>query len=123
MTYKDDPITTSCALLALSDGVHRLEVRRACRHHVKWPARVRAVAETDWHQAHVVNLSVTGVLLQIPQAYKIGQRVEVEIEFDTQSGCRTVVAGIGWVVREEDTDPRNAAIHFDLGYEPRFVES
>ena len=114
---------TSCALLALSDGVSRSEARRAYRHRVKWPARVRAVAETDWHQGHVVNLSVTGVLLQIQQAYKIGQRVDVEIEFDTQSGCRTVVAGIGWVVREEDTAPRNAAIHFDLGCRPGFVEA
>ena len=84
---------------------------------------MRAIAETDWHQGHVVNLSVTGVLLQIPQPYGIGQRVEVEIEFDTQSGCRTVVTGIGWVVREEDTDPRNAAIHFDVGCRPGFAES
>jgi hypothetical protein len=90
---------------------------------VKWPARVRAIAETDWHQGHVVNLSVTGVLLQLQRPYKIGQRVEVEIDFDTQAGCRTVVAGIGWVVRGDDNDPRNAAIHFDVGCQPRFVES
>jgi Tfp pilus assembly protein PilZ len=89
---------------------------------VKWPARVRAIAELDWHPGQVVNLSVSGVLLQTEQEYEIGERVEVEIDFLTHPDCRTIVAGVGWVVRDGN-DPRSAAIHFDLGCRPRFVDS
>jgi hypothetical protein len=94
------------------------EARRACRHRVKWPARVRSIAETTWHPAQVLNLSVTGVLLQFEQAYLIGERVEVEIDFLTQPGITTVVTGIGYVVREDATGARSTAIHFDLGCTP-----
>lgn len=99
----------------------RLEARRACRHHVTWPARVRSIAETDWHPGQVINLSVTGVLLRIDQEYEIGERVEVEIDFLTRPECKTIVTGVGYVVRE-DADPRHAAIHFDLGCTPK-IES
>jgi hypothetical protein len=94
------------------------EARRACRHRVRWPARVRSIAETAWHPAQVLNLSVTGVLLRTDQAYLIGERVEVEIDFLTQPGNTTVVTGVGYVVREDSTDARCTAIHFDLGCTP-----
>jgi Tfp pilus assembly protein PilZ len=94
------------------------EPRRACRHRVKWPARVRSIAETAWHPAQVLNLSVTGVLLQTEQAYEIGERVEVEIDFLTQPEIKTIVTGIGYVVREDSVDARCTAIHFDLGCTP-----
>ncbi len=94
------------------------EARRACRHRVKWPARVRSISETPWHPAQVLNLSVTGVLLQTDQAYEIGERVEVEIEFLTQPEIKTVVTGVGYVVREDRAETRCAAIHFDLGCTP-----
>ena len=97
----------------------RTETKRACRHPVEWPARVRLVTEVDWHASQVVNLSVTGVLLQTEQHYKIGERVEVEIDFLTQPEYRTVVAGEGFVVRGNGTAPRRAAIHFDLGCAPK----
>jgi hypothetical protein len=84
---------------------------------------VRAIAEVDWHPGEVVNLSVSGVLLHTHEEYEIGERVEVEIDFLTHANCKTIVAGVGWVVREEDSSPRNAAIHFDLGCRPRFVDS
>ncbi len=95
------------------------EIRRACRHPVEWPARVRLVTEVEWHASQVVNLSVTGVLLQTEQQYRIGERVEVEIDFLTQPEYRTVVAGVGSVVRGNRTAPRRAAIHFELGCAPR----
>jgi hypothetical protein len=99
----------------------RLEQRRACRHQVRWPARVRSIAETTWHPGQVINLSVTGVLLTIERAYNIGERVEVEIDFLTQPNRRMVVTGVGYVVRENGGNPHSAAIHFDLGFgtEPR----
>jgi hypothetical protein len=94
-----------------------LEARRACRHYVRWPARVRSITESKWHSGQVLNLSVTGVLLQLEQAYEIGERVEVEIDFLAQPECKTVVSGVGRVVREVG-DPYCAAIHFDLGCSP-----
>ena len=96
-----------------------VEARRACRHRVKWPARVRSIAETQWHPAQVLNLSVTGVLLQTEQAYEIGERVEVEIDFLTQPEIKTVVTGVGYVVREDqrrDTlrrDSLRSGLHAD----------
>lgn len=96
----------------------RVEARRACRHDVSWPARVRSITESRWHPGQVVNLSVTGVLLQTDKVYAIGERVEVEIEFLTQPDSKTVVSGVGYVVREHARDPYSAAIHFELGCRP-----
>ena len=97
----------------------RTQTRRACRHPVEWPARVRLVTEVEWHPGEVVNLSVTGVLLRTDQHYRIGERVEVEIDFLTQPENRTVVAGVGSVVRGNGAAPRRAAIHFDTGCAPK----
>jgi Tfp pilus assembly protein PilZ len=95
----------------------RIEARRACRHRVKWPARVRSIADSTWHPAQIINLSVTGVLLRTEQAYEIGERVEVEIDFLTHPEFTTVVTGVGYVVRD-DCEEQCAAIHFDLGCTP-----
>ena len=110
----------SCPNLAEAPRVIQVGHRRACRHTVRWPARIRSVAESTWHAGQVVNLSVTGVLLTTEQVYDIGERVEVEIDFLTQPNRRMVVTGVGYVVRETG-DPQSAAIHFDLGFgtEPR----
>ena len=97
----------------------RVEARRACRHVVKWPARVRSIAESKWHPGQVINLSVTGVLLQTERPYEIGERVEVEIDFLTKPETKTVVTGVGYVVREQGGKPYRAAIHFDLGCTPK----
>jgi hypothetical protein len=110
----------ACANLAVHRKViSRVEARRACRHQVKWPARVRSVAESMWHAGQVVNLSVTGVLMHTDQIYDIGERVEVEIDFLTQAESKTVVTGVGYVVRETGGNPHVAAIHFDLGCAPK----
>ena len=96
----------------------RSEARRACRHYVRWPARVRSITESQWHPGQVLNLSVTGVLLQLEKPYEIGERVEVEIDFLAQPESKTVVTGVGYVVREHGGQPYSAAIHFDLGCRP-----
>ena len=98
--------------------MERLEGRRASRHYVEWPARVRLVSESKWHTGRVLNLSVTGVLLQIEQVYGIGERVEVEIDFLAQPECKTVVSGVGHVVREHGSHPYSAAIHFEMECRP-----
>ena len=88
------------------------EVPRACRHRVRWPARVRSIDEVRWHSGHVVNLSVTGVLLWMDRQYRIGERVEVEIDFLTKPESRTVVSGFGYIVREDGKIPGGAAVQF-----------
>jgi len=107
-------------VLAVTHGAMTdLELRRACRHTVSWPARVRSVAESTWHSTQVINLSVTGVLLKTERSYEIGERVEVEIDFLTKPESKTVVTGVGRVVREHRGEPSGAAIHFDLGCAPK----
>jgi hypothetical protein len=82
---------------------------------------VRSITEVEWHTGQVVNLSVTGVLLQIDRHYEIGERVEVEIDFQTQPESRTVVAGVGHVVRghRNGAATKRAAIHFDVDCAPK----
>ena len=65
----------------------------------------------------MLNLSITGVLLRTEHVCKIGERVEVEIDFLTHPEFKTVVTSLGCVVREEH-DAQCAAIHFDLGSAP-----
>jgi hypothetical protein len=88
--------------------------KRACRHSVGWPARVRSVQDTGWRDGLAVNLSVTGVLLQVDHQYEVGDCVEVEIEFLTQPERKTIVSGVGYIVREDNARPGAAAIQFEM---------
>ena len=68
--------------------------------------------EVGWHAGQVVNLSVTGVLLRMDHQYRIGERVEVEIDFLTKPESKTVVSGVGLVVRKDAKIPGGAAVQF-----------
>jgi hypothetical protein len=59
-----------------------------------------------------VNLSVSGVLLRTYRQFQVGERVEVEIEFLTSAQSKSIIAGVGQVVRQEPSVPGGAAIHF-----------
>lgn len=96
----------------------RTAFQRACRHHVDWPARVRRADETRWSVGQVVNLSVTGALLHTEHRYRIGERVEVEIDFlsdlnDTRE-AKTIVSGVGLIVRTDNRIPGRAAVWFTV---------
>jgi PilZ domain len=101
------------------------DARRACRHEVRWPARVRSVDEVTWHDGQVVNLSVTGVLLRMDHQYRIGERVEVEIDFLSKPESKTVVSGVGLIVRKDARIPGGAAVQFlfECGIARRSVEA
>ena len=86
---------------------------RASRQEVTWPARVRAKGRAEWHEAWVLNLSVTGALLQVEHRYPLGEVVEVEIDILSRPDCQTVVAGTGCVVREHRPIPNSVAVQFD----------
>jgi PilZ domain len=87
--------------------------RRAQRFGVSWPARVRRLnSEDQWHTCRTVNLSVTGTLLRTYRRYKVGERLEVQIEFITQPEPRTVIVTLAEVVRQEVSIPGGAAVHF-----------
>jgi hypothetical protein len=86
-------------------------LQRAQRYTVNWPVRVRRINGTRWHLGRSVNLSVTGILLQLPRGYSVGQRVEVEIDFLAHPDQKSIIRGLGRVVRALD---RAAAIHFDV---------
>lgn len=88
------------------------DTRGACRHDVSWPARIRYADDSDWHAGRVINLSVSGALLQTDRRFQIGERVEVEIDFLSQPNCSTVVAGVGLIVRVDERFPGRAAVHF-----------
>jgi hypothetical protein len=93
----------------------RQDSNRARRQEVAWPARVRAKDRTEWHDGRVLNLSVTGALLQIEHRYPLGELVEVEIDFLNRPDSQTVVAGSGYVVREHRPIPNSTAVHFETG--------
>jgi hypothetical protein len=77
--------------------------------------RVRRLNETDWHAGRSINLSVTGILLETGNRYRVGERVEVEIDFPVQPNSKTIIRGAGLVVREDrHLAALGAAIQFDV---------
>ena len=87
--------------------------RRAQRYGVNWPVRIRRVDEEQWHSGRTVNLSVTGALVRTYGKLRVGEDVEVEIEFLAHAERKAVVSSLAHVVREDWSIPGGgAAIHF-----------
>ncbi len=87
--------------------------QRAYRQQAHWPARIRSKGQGKWQDGRVVNLSVTGALLQVDHEYSLGECLEVEIDFLNQPESETVVAGTGYVVRRHLALPNAAAVQFE----------
>lgn len=88
--------------------------QRATRYAISWRVRVRRVDDSRWNVARAVNLSVSGILLHMPQPHRIGERLEWEIDCLVRRGRKTVLRGIGQVVRNGNSRRTLAAIHFDV---------
>jgi hypothetical protein len=87
-------------------------VMRAQRFGVNWPMRVRPLGSDEWHDCRTLNLSVSGVLLRTyGRDLDMGARVEVEIHFPPLAR-RSIVSGVGHVVRHESSIPGGVAVHF-----------
>ena len=90
-----------------------VDQQRARRYSVRWPVRVRSVGESVWRAGRVVDLSVTGVLFQLDNQYRVGAEVEIEIDFLTPDTA-SVVSGVGVVVREHPALKNAAAVQFQV---------
>ena len=87
--------------------------RRAQRYRVSWPVRIRRVeGDEPWHTCRTVNMSVSGALLRTYRQFRVGERVEVQIEFLAEAQAKSIISGVGYVVREEPSIPGGAAVHF-----------
>jgi hypothetical protein len=60
-----------------------------------------------------MNLSVSGMLLQVAHRYRIGECLEWEIDCLVNPGMKTILRGAGDVVRNGSSRRPLAAIHFD----------
>jgi hypothetical protein len=95
-----------------------IDVRRAIRSDVAWSARVRRFNEAAWHNGFVLNMSVTGALLELACRCEVGEWLAVEIEFPGTSGSTGVLARCGPIVRKPREQSRAVAIHFLLSGAP-----
>lgn len=87
---------------------------RAQRYGVKWPVRVRRLDEATWSPGSSVNLSISGILLETPRPYRVGDRVEVEIVFLAHPDSRTIIRSLGQVVREHGGLAGGTAVQFEV---------
>jgi len=88
--------------------------QRATRYAISWRVRVRRADDARWNVARAVNLSVSGILLQMPRPHRIGECLECEIDCLVRRGRKTVLRGVGEVVRNGNSRRTLAAIHFDV---------
>src|SRR5687767_11011878 len=91
-----------------------IDVRRALRSDVTWSARARRFNEAVWHDGFVLNMSVTGALLELPCRCEVGEWLAVEIEVPGSAGPRGVLARCGPVVRKPRAQSHAVAVHFLL---------
>jgi hypothetical protein len=88
--------------------------QRATRYAISWGVKVRRIDDARWSMARGVNLSVSGILVHMPRAHRIGERIEGEIDCVVRPGRKTVLRGVGEVVRNGNNRRTLAAIHFDV---------
>ena len=89
---------------------------RARRFDVRWPVKVRRLDESTWDAASSLNISTSGILIETPLSYGVGDRVELEISFLGNTDGNTIVGTFGHVVRHHTAPlpPRGTAVKFDV---------
>ena len=87
---------------------------RARRYDVNWPVRVRTPTTGQWSTGTSVNLSISGVLVEVRRPWRIGELLELELEFPSPGAERQTVGAIGQVTRTDRHVSGRAAIQFDL---------
>jgi hypothetical protein len=91
-----------------------IDIRRAIRSDVTWSARVRRFNDAVWHDGFVLNMSVTGALLDLACGCEVGEWLAVEIECPTATGSNGTFVRRGPVVRKHRAQSRAVAVQFLL---------
>jgi len=86
---------------------------RANRYGVSWPVRVRTSANGQWAIGTAVNLSITGVLVEVRRQWRIGELLELELDFPSPTALRQTIGAIGRVSRTDSQTMSRAAIEFE----------
>jgi hypothetical protein len=86
---------------------------RANRYGVNWPVRVRTSANGQWVTGTSVNLSITGVLVDVRRQWRIGEVLELELDFPSPAAVRQTIGAIGRVSRTDSQTMSRAAIEFE----------
>lgn len=89
-------------------------IPRALRYGVHWPVRVRPLDAPDWSPGRSVNISTSGVLVELGRQCRVGEIVELEVDFLSPDLARQTVGAIGRVIRIDGQERRRAAIRFDV---------
>ena len=92
---------------------------RAHRYGVAWPVRIRTPASGQWSIGTSVNLSTSGVLVEVRRQWRIGEVLELELDFPSAGETRQTVGAIGRVSRTDGQVLDRAAIQFDGTELPR----
>ena len=87
---------------------------RAQRYGVNWAVRVRTASHDQWSTGLSVNLSVSGVLVEVGRQWYIGEVLELELEFPCTGAAPLTVGAIGRVTRTDGKVFGRAAIQFAL---------
>lgn len=87
---------------------------RAQRYGVNWAVRVRTPSDGQWSTGMSVNLSVSGVLVEVRRQWRIGEVLELELEFPCAGAAPKTVGAIGRVTRTDGQVFARAAIQFTL---------
>jgi hypothetical protein len=87
---------------------------RAYRYGVSWPVRIRTPASGQWSIGTSVNLSISGVLVEARRQWRIGEVLELELDFPSPGATPQTVGAIGHVSRTDGQTLDRAAIQFDL---------
>src|SRR5688572_1480426 len=86
---------------------------RAHRYGVAWPVRIRTPAGGQWSIGTSVNLSISGVLVEVRRQWRIGEVLELELDFPAAGAARQTVGAIGRVSRTDGQVLDRAAIQFN----------
>ena len=77
-----------------------------------WPARLRRFNESMWHGGVVLNLSLTGALLELACRCEDGEWVSVDIEYPMESGGYGQYRRCGQVIRTRRPPSTVVAVRF-----------
>jgi hypothetical protein len=100
-------------------AVRAIDVRRAHRSRVIWGARVRRFNQATWHGGVVLNMSMTGALLELTCRCEVGEWLVVEIECPREGGGVDLFTRCSVVVRNR----RAPSTVVGVGFAPAKAQS